>query len=170
MKLYIFLFIFLFSGIDSVFSQRILIVDKAGRPTKRIKYNSGEYIVVKIKNDKTKYKGFLEVVSDTSFFVSNNLIMLDSLHAIIKYNKAPKAISTQAFIVGGIITIASAINNGVTKGAVFPGDDSYIVPAAFMGLGVLFLPFWRKTYKINNRNRVVKILDMTPVAPIIESP
>jgi hypothetical protein len=170
MKLYIFLFIFLFSGIGSVFSQRILVVDKARNPSKRIKYHSGDYIVVKIKNDKTKYKGFIEVVSDTSFFVSNNLIMLDSLHSIIKYNKAPKAISLQAFVVGGIITIASAINNGVTKGAVFPGDNSYIVPAAFLGLGVIFLPFWRKTIKINNRTRFVKILDMTPMYPIQESP
>jgi hypothetical protein len=138
--------------------------------TKRIRYNSGDYISIRVKDDKTIYKGFLEVVSDTSFFVSGNHVVLDSLESIIKYNKAPKSISKQAFLVGGITAIVVGLNNGLTKGNVFPADDSYIVPASFLGLGAIFTPFWRKTYKVTKKNRTVKILDLTPVAPVDNSP
>lgn len=168
MKPYIFLFIFLFGGVATAFSQKVLVLDLAGMRSKRIHYNSGDYIYVKVLNDKVTYKGYLEVTSDTSFYVDNNLIILDSLSAIVKHNKAPKAISQQAFLVAGITAIVVGLNNGLTKGDVFPNDDSWIVPGVFAGIGAALLPFWKKTYKINNKNRFVKILDLTPVAPPIE--
>ena len=169
MKPYILLFLFLFGGVASAFSQKVLVLDLAGMRSKRIHYNSGDYIYVKVFNDKVTYKGYLEVVSDTAFYVDNNLVILDSLSAIIKHNKAPKAISKQAFLVAGITAIVVGLNNGLTKGTVFPNDDSWIVPGVFAGIGTVLLPFWKKTYKINNKNRIVKILDLTPVAPPIES-
>ena len=168
MRPYFLLFLFLFGCIATSVSQRVLVLDLAGMRSKRIHYNSGDYMYVKVLNDKVTYKGYLEVVSDTAFYVDNNLIILDSLSAIVKHNKAPKAISTQAFIVAGVTAIVVGLNNGLTKGDVFPNDDSWIVPASFAGLGVILTPFWRKTYKIKNKNRIVKILDLTPVAPPIE--
>lgn len=170
MKPFLFLCVFLFSSIGSAYSQRFLAIDLLGAKTKRVKYYSGDYIVLKVHNDKTKYKGDIEIISDTAFYVNNNLIILDSLDKVFKNRKAPKAISTQAFVVGGILVIASAINNGVTKGAIFPGDNSYTVASAFVGLGVVLLPFWRKTYKVNKRNCLVKIIDMSPLIPIEQSP
>lgn len=170
MKSYLVLFLLLLFCSSPLFSQRVLVLDLSGMKTKRIRYNSGDYISIRVKDDKTIYKGFLEVVSDTSFFVNANLVVLDSLESIIKYNKAPKSISKQAFLVGGITAIVVGLNNGLTKGNVFPADDSYIVPASFLGLGAIFTPFWRKTYKVTKKNRTVKILDMTPVAPVDDSP
>lgn len=170
MKARIVLFLLLLFSTAPLLSQRVLIVDLTGMKTKRIRYNSGDYISIRVKDDKTIYKGFLEVDSDTSFFISGNHVILDSLVSIIKYNKAPKAISKQAFLVGGITALVVGINNGVTKGSVFPGDDSYIVPASFLGLGAIFTPFWRKTYRVTKKNCTVKILDMTPVAPVDDSP
>jgi hypothetical protein len=170
MKAYILLFIFFLSTLSSVFSQKILVLDLSGMRSKRIKYNSGEYIWVKVLNDKTTYSGFLEVTSDTSFYVNDNLVFLDSLSAIVKYRRGMKMISKQAFLAGGILAIISGINNGVTKGDVFPQDDSYIVPASFLGLGVIFMPFWRKTYRINDKNTIAKILDLTPIPTIEDSP
>lgn len=168
MKPYLFLSLFLIGSIASAFSQKVLVLDLAGMRSKRIHYNSGDYIYVKVVNDKVTYKGYLEVVSDTAFYVDNNLIYLDSLSAIIKHNKAPKAISQQAYLVAGITAIVVALNNGLSKGEVFPNDNSWIVPGVFAGIGTVFLPFWKKTYRINNKNRFVKILDLTPVAPPIE--
>lgn len=170
MKAYILLFLFLLGTLSSVFSQKILVLDLSGMGSKRIKYNSGEYIWVKVANDKTTYSGYLEVTSDTSFYVNDNLIILDSLTAIVKYRRGMKMLSKQAFLAGGILAIISGINNGVTKGDVFPQDDSYIVPASFLGLGVVLMPFWRKTYNINGKNKIVKILDLTPIPTIEESP
>jgi len=170
MKAYLVLFLLLLFSASPLLSQRVLVLDLTGMKTKRIRYNSGDYISIRVKDDKTIYKGFLEVVSDTSFFISGNHVILDSLESIIKYNKAPKAISKQAFLVGGITALVVGINNGVTKGSVFPDDDSYIVPASFLGLGAIFTPFWRKTYRISKKNCTVKILDMTPVPPVDDSP
>lgn len=165
MKSYFLLFLFLFGFACTLFSQRILVIDLAGTRSKRIKYSSGEYIALKVFNDKTTFKGYLDIISDSSFFVNENLVFLDSVRAVVRYNKAPKMISQQAFLVAGITAVISGLNNGLTKGSVFPGDDSYIVPAVFAGIGAVLLPFWRKTHKINNKNKFIKILDITPVAP-----
>ena len=167
MKALILFLIFISSVFSTAFSQKILVLDLLGGRSKRIKYNSGDYISIRVLNDKTIYKGYLEVISDTAFYVNDNYIHLDSLSEIIKYNKAPKLISMNAFFVGGILGILSGFNNGLTKGDVFPEDGSYIVPLSFIGLGAVFLPFYRKTYKIN-KNRIIKILDLTPIAPIEE--
>lgn len=165
MKPLIFLLLFLMSFLGNAFSQRILVLDKAGMSSKRIKYNSGDYIAVKINNDKVVYKGYLEIVSDTSFYINNNFVELDSVRAVVRYHKAASSVSKQAFLVAGITAIISGINNAVTKGSVFPGDDSYIIPAAFAGIGAILVPFWKTTHKINNKNRFLKILDLSPIAP-----
>ena len=170
MKPYILLSIFLFGFTASLFSQRILVIDLAGMRSKRIKYSSGDHISLKVYNDKTTFKGYLEIISDTSFFVNENLVFIDSVRAVIRNNKAPKMISQQAFLVAGITAVISGLNNGLTKGDVFPGDDSYIVPAAFAGIGAVLLPFWRKTHKINNKNKFLKILDLSPDNPQAISP
>ena len=120
MKAFFLLFIFSLSVLSSVFSQRILVLDLAGLRSKRIKYNSGDFIAVKVVDDKTTYKGYLEIITDTSFYVNDNLVRLNTLRAIVKYNKAPKAISLNAFLIAGITGIISGFNNGLTKGAVFP--------------------------------------------------
>jgi len=169
MKAYFLVFTFLLLTAGSLFSQKILVLDLAGMKSKRIRYNSGAYIAIKVLNDKTVYKGYLDVVSDTSFFLSGNLVMLDSVRAIVKYNRAPKAISTQAFLVAGATAIIVGINNGFNKGSVFPGDDSYIIPLSFAGIGAILMPFWKKTYRIDNNKRLLKILDLSPV-PVNESP
>lgn len=170
MKPYIIVLLLVSFVSSTLVSQKVLVLDHSGMKSKRIRYNSGDYISVRVLNDKVIYKGFLDVVTDSSFFVNENLVYVDSLKQIIKYNKAPKMISKQAFLVGGITAIISGLNNGLTKGDVFPGDDSYIVPMSFLGLGVIFLPFWRKTYNVTKKNRTVKILDMTPIIIDEESP
>jgi len=170
MKAYFLVFTFFLLTAGSIFSQKILVLDLAGMKSKRIKYPSGTYISVKVINDKVTYKGYLDVVTDTSFFINGNLVMLDSVRAIIKYNRAPKAISQQAFLVAGATAIIVGINNGVNKGSVFPGDNSYIIPLSFAGIGAILMPFWKKTYRIDNEKRLLKILDLTPMAPINESP
>ena len=166
MKHYLLLLLFLFSLLGSAFSQRILVLDLAGMRSKRIKYNSGEYIAIKVKNDKAIYKGYLEVVTDSSFYVNDNYVLLDSVRAVVRYNKAPKVISKQAFMVAGLTAIISGVNNGLTKGDVFPGDESYFIPLAFAGLGVALMPFWRKTHKIDGNKKIIKILDLSPYNPI----
>ena len=165
MRLFILTFIFILSVFSPLFSQKILVLDLLGGRSKRIKYHSGDYISVRVVNDKTIYKGYLEVVNDSAFYINDNYIPLDSLSEIIKYNKAPKMISLQAFLVGGITGIISGLNNGLTKGDVFPQDGSYVVPLSFIGLGAVFLPFYKKTYRINE-NRIIKILDLTPIATV----
>lgn len=170
MKAHFLLFTFFLLTAGSLFSQKVLVLDLAGMKSKRIKYNSGAYIAIKVLNDKTTYKGYLDVVTDTSFYLSGNLVMLDSVRAIVKYNRAPKAISTQAFLVAGATAIIVGINNGFNKGSVFPGDNSYIIPLSFAGIGAILMPFWKKTYRIDNNKRLLKILDLTPMAPIDASP
>lgn len=163
MKPYFLLFLFLFGFAGSLFAQRILVLDLTGMRSKRIKYSSGEYIYLKVYNDKTTFKGYVDIISDSSFFVNDNLVFIDSVNTVIRHHKAPKMISVQAFGVAGITAIISGLNNALTKGDVFPGDDSYFVPAVFAGIGAALLPFWRKKHKIGDK-KMLKILDLTPIS------
>jgi len=165
MKAFILFIIIFLSSFGSVFSQKILILDLTGMRSKRIKYISGDYMAVKVVNDKTTYKGFIDIISDSSFYIGGNLVILDSIRAIVKYNRVPKSISKQAFLVAGITTLIVGLNNALTKGGVFPGDDSYFVPAVFASIGVILMPFWKKTYRLNDK-RFVKIIDISPSLPM----
>ena len=49
--------IFILSVFSPLFSQKILVLDLLGGRSKRIKYHSGDYISVRVVNDKTIYKG-----------------------------------------------------------------------------------------------------------------
>jgi hypothetical protein len=170
MKAKLLLISFLLLSAGSIFSQKILVLDLAGMKSKRIRYNSGDYIAIKVINDKTIFKGFLDVMSDSSFLVNGNFVLLDSVTTIIKYNRAPKAISTQAFLVAGVTAIIVGIDNGINKGSLFPSDQSYIIPASFAGIGAILLPFWKKKYRIDGDKRSLKILDLTLIAPVDDSP
>lgn len=169
MKAFILFLIIFLSSLGSVFSQKILILDLTGMRSKRIKYISGDYMAIKVIDDKTTYKGFIDIISDSSFYISGNLVMLDSIRAIVKHNRVPKTISKQAFLVAGITAVISGLNNALTKGSVFPDDDSYFVPAVFAGIGVVLLPFWKKTYRLNDK-RFVKIIDISPSLPMDAGP
>ena len=142
----------------------ILSLDITGMRTKRIKYSSGEYIAIKVLNDKTTYKGYLDILSDSTFFINENLVHIDSVRAIVKYNRAPKAISKQAFVVAGVTAAVVILNNALTKGEVIADDGSYIVPATFAGIGAIMLPFWKKTHRLGKK-KSIQILDLSPVAP-----
>ena len=162
MKKFTLLFVFLMGFFLSTDAQMILALDINGIKNKRIRYNSGDYIAVKVLNDKTTYKGYLDIINDSTFFINANLVHIDSVRAIVKYNRAPKAISKQAFLVAGITGVITIMNNSFTKGEAFPNDNSYIVPAAFAGIGAVLIPFWKKNHKITGKKKSLKILDLNP--------
>ena len=142
-------------------AQKVLALDLIGAKLKRIKYYEGSWMSIRIKNDKTIYKGELNAISDSSFFINNNYVALDSVEAIVKYSKAAKGLSISAFTVAAVTGVFSALNVSLNSGG-NNGSNPYLIPAVFTGIGVVLLPFWKRTYRIGN-NRVLKVIDLTPI-------
>jgi len=154
----ILIFLGFFNPIDA---QKVLTLDLIGAKLKRIKYYEGSWMSIRIKNDKTIYKGELNAISDSSFFINNNYVALDSVEAIIKYSKAAKGLSISAFTVAAVTGVFSALNVTLISGG-NNESNPYLIPAVFTGIGVVLLPFWKRTYRIGE-NRVLKVIDLTPI-------
>ena len=147
-----------FNPIDA---QKILALDLIGNKLKRIKYYEGGWMAIRVKNDKIIYKGELNAISDSSFYLNNNYVALDSVEAIIKYSKAAKGLSLSAFAVAAVTGVFSVLNVTLISGS-NNQSSPYLVPAVFAGIGVVLLPFWKRTYRIG-KNRILKVIDLTPI-------
>jgi hypothetical protein len=162
LKYKVFVILLLFLGsFNLIEAQKVLALDLVGSKLKRIKYYEGEWINIRIKNDKVIYKGELNAITDSSFFINNNYVALDSVDAIIKYSKAAKSVSLSAFGAAAVTGVFSALNVALNNGG-SAENNPYFVPVIFTGIGVALLPFWKRTYRIG-KNRILKVIDLSPV-------
>lgn len=167
------LFVFLRYGILSMLllmffqatGQKFLAFDIIkGNKLKRIKYYDGDKIALKIKGDKVVYKGVLNEIRDTAFFVNDNFVMIDSVDAIVRYNSFAKGISYSAWAAALVAGIVSVLDYTlVVRGDpdVNPEARGYYVAPVMAGIGLIFVPFWKKTRSVGN-NRILKVIDLSP--------
>jgi len=146
---------------NPIAAQKVLALDLIGNKLKRIKYYEGDLLSIRVKNDRVVYKGELNAISDSSFYINDNYVSLDSVEAIIKYSKAAKGISLSAFTAAAVTGVFSALNVTLNNGG-SNENNPYIIPAVFTGLGVVLLPFWKRTYRIG-KNKTLKVIDLTPI-------
>lgn len=142
-------------------AQKVIIIDKMGIKHKRSRYFEGDMMSVKVKNDKTVYTGEVHSISDTSFFLNENKVFIDSMTAVVKYSKAAKASSLTSFAVAAVTGTIAVLDNTLNKNDINPENSGYAVPLFFTGLGAALMPFWKQTLRIKE-NRIVKIIDLTP--------
>ena len=153
--------ILIFMGsFNPIYAQKVLALDLIGNKLKRIKYYEGDWIAIRVNNDKVIYKGDLNAISDSSFYINNNYVSIDSVEAILKYSKAAKGVSLSAFAVAAVTGVISVLNVTLNDGG-SNENNPYLIPAVFTGVGVAFLPFWKRTYRLG-KNRVLKVIDLTP--------
>lgn len=155
------LMLILLGFLNPIGAQKVLALDLIGTKLKRIKYTEGDWMAIRIYNDKVIYQGELNAISDSSFYINNNYVALDSVEAILKYNKAVKGVSLSAFGVAAVTAVFSIMNVTLNNGG-SAENNPYLIPGVFTGIGVVLLPFWKRTYRIGE-NRVLKVIDLTPI-------
>jgi hypothetical protein len=161
MRIVIFILLLIFGAINQISAQKILVLDKIGFKLKRIKYYEGDFIILKIKSDRVEFSGELNAISDSSFFINNNYIPVDSVEYIIIKSKGAKGISYTAFTVA-VITSAILVIDHAVKGDIQTVPGNLIVPAGFVGIGLIAMPFWKKSIRMK-RNVILKVIDLTPL-------
>jgi hypothetical protein len=161
MRIIIIILLLLFCAINQIAAQKILVLDKIGNNLKRIRYNEGDFIAIQVRNDRTVFKGELNAISDSSFFINNNYVTVDSVYAIIVYSKGAKGISYTAFAVAAITSAILVVDQAI-KGNINSVPEKLLVPAAFVGIGLIAVPFWKRTFHIKD-NVVLKVFDLTPI-------
>ena len=153
--------LFLLGAFNQIEAQKILVLDKIGIKLKRIKYYEGDFIAIRVFNDRVIYKGELNAISDTSFLINSNYVEIDSVKSIIKFRKGAKAFSFTAFSVAAITTLILVVDQSI-KGNIEGVPSQLTVPLAFTGMGLAAVPFWKKTYRLN-KNMILKVIDLSPI-------
>ena len=153
-------FLIFMGSFNPIYAQKVLALDLIGNKLKRIKYYEGDRMAIRVKNDKVIYKGDLNAISDSSFYINNNYVSIDSVDAILKYSKGAKGVSLSAFAVAAVTGVFSVLNVTLNDGG-SSESNPYLIPAVFTGIGVALLPFWKRTYRIGE-NKVLKVIDLTP--------
>jgi hypothetical protein len=161
MRNIIIILLLLFGTISQVQAQKILVLDKIGYKLKRVKYYEGDFIAIQVLHDRTVFKGELNAISDSSFFINNNYVSIDSVYALIVYHKGAKGLSYTAFTVAAITSAILVIDQAI-KGNIKSVPGKLFVPAAFVGIGIIAVPFWKRTLRIKN-NVILKVIDLTPI-------
>ena len=162
MRKIVIILIILSGSFSQVEAQKILVFDKIKMTKlKREKYYEGDPIALRVLNDKTIFKGEISAISDSSFFINSNYVALDSIESIVKYGKGAKAFSLTAFSLAAITTLILVVDQSI-KGNIESVPGKLTVPVAFVGLGLIALPFWKRTYRLRE-NRVLKVIDLSPI-------
>jgi len=161
MRKTIIILLLLLGTFNQIEAQKILVLDKIGFKLKRMKYYEGDFIAIRVLNDRVIYKGELNAISDTSFLINSNYVEIDSVESIIKYRKGAKAFSFTAFSVAAITTLVLVVDQSI-KGNIESVPNKLTVPLVFTGMGLAAIPFWKRTYRLN-KNMVLKMIDLSPL-------
>ena len=159
MKVILSLF-FMFS-ILGIQAQRVLIVDKLGKP-KRLRYYTGD-VIWTITSDGQKQEGVITALTDTSFAIRGSEVMLRDVKYVVRkrkfYNYSSKLVTIGTLFYTSIVAVNSLISDEEeVNRAVILKSASGLALSRFLWM------FRKKKYKVKKSHRI-RILNLTMEAP-----
>jgi len=139
-----------------------LDIKKAGT-VKRIKFYENDYITLKVKSYKKKFRGTITSLTDTSLVVDSMTIMYKDITKVVVDNNNSLTKVARAFLMiagGGYIGL-DIINNLINSNVPTINPRTVIIGAALIVSGQLVKWLSIKHYKIDNKHRI-KYIDDTP--------
>ncbi len=163
-KVWFVLLLAVFTVASNGYGQHVLALDKKGKK-KRVHFRRGDDIKVKL-DDGSKLHGQITSITDTSFFINDNEVMLHTV-AVVYRKRSP------IFpLVGGFFLTGAAVLMGVNLiNSVINDNDPldtgvWIVSGSAAAVGGLLLLLSEKRHKVY-QNGTFRSLDVTPI-PIKE--
>ena len=144
-------------------AQKVLVLEKIGKK-KRIRFQMGDELKVKIGADQMLIVGDLGLFSDSAIYVANNLIPIDSIHSVyVGKQRTLARLGKGLGLVGGTAYLGISIINGLaTKNYDHFGRSTvYVVPAAFALYGIIALT--EKNWFTPSEKRKISIKDHNPL-------
>lgn len=167
------LFLFLLSFNSPIFSQnknidlltpsndKLFAVDlNNGR---RIRFYVGDLIALKVNKKDTLYKGRIELIEDSSIWVDNIEVKINTISKIYDARGRRWAgfISSILFRGGIGFLLIDVVNRTINSENPIFHPTTLLVSGSAIGAGLILVPFKEKKYRINNKN-TVKIIDLKP--------
>ncbi len=134
-------------------AQKILMLYKPGK-AKRIMYNAGDEIHLKLADEDLLLSGTITHISDSGITIQDDHIPLRRIGAILDFDKRRRhrKLSGQgiglAFYVVFFNSMHRLINTGERP---VVENNTLAVAGVLAGAGLLFLPFRAKKYRIGNK-------------------
>jgi len=148
----------------SVFSQSYLTVRNQNRP-KRFRFDFGDYIGVKLKDDRKVYQGELQGFTDSTIYIAgtmaSHVIRIDEIRVVKDYRwqnftgaLARSALYTIPFFLIGEAATGSGSVKNFNDLTYRPG---YILSVVYAGLAAILYPVKGRRFKIGNRWKLLVI-------------
>ena len=147
-------------------TNRFLSLDiHKARTIKRIKFYEQDKITLKVKDYKTKFRGTIYNLSDTSLILDSTLILYKDIEKIIVDNNNSLTKVASAFLMGaggGYITL-DALNNLINSNVPIVNPRTVVIGAVLIVSGQMIKWLSIKHYTINKNHRIKFIDDnLTP--------
>lgn len=142
-------------------AQNTLVLDKPGK-RKRIKYNSGDVIYLKL-NDGSRFAGRISAIGAKSIFIDEEQLLISEIEKLYDPDKRKFHRSTayKAFSAAAVAIVFSTANNvfNEEKGPVLDQAGTNVT-LFFLAVGAIFLPMQSKKYKIGSWR--IRSMDLRP--------
>lgn len=146
--------------ITSSFAQNVLIFEK-GSPKHRTRFFKGSTFTYISVHSSIVQTGIVTAIDSAGFYLNETRVPLTDVKGYVKSRRGVAIISTLLLAAGGGYILLDAAN--ATFNNIDPIFDESVVLSglAVSAAGVALLPFKRRVFPINERNKLF-ILDTSP--------
>ena len=148
----------------SAFSQSYLTLRNQNRP-KRFRFDHGDYIGVKLKDDRKVYQGELQGFTDSTIYIAGSMashvIRIDEIRVVKDYRwkNFTGALARSALYTIPFFLVGEAATGG---GSVKNFNDltyrsGYILSVVYAGVAAILYPIKGRRFKIGNRWQLLVI-------------
>ena len=134
-------------------AQKKLMLYKPAK-AKRIMYEAGDEIHLKLKDEDLLLSGIITHISDSGITIQEDHIPVRRIGAIINFCKrrGHRKISGQSMMLAAYTVFFNSMHRLINSGERPVIDNNTLVVAGVMaGAGLLFLPFKAKKYRLGNK-------------------
>ncbi len=139
-------------------AQKIFAIDKSGR-IKRVQYYEGNEIEL-ITKDGLAHNGIIASIKDSSLFINNNEIKLDSIKCVVRSSRYWLDLFGGTLALAGVGYLSLDSGNRLINDEKPYFHEKAIGPSLYLvGLGGVFSFLSKRKIKIKDRSQV-KIIDL----------
>ncbi len=141
----------------SVFSQKILVVEKPGT-INNIKYTVGSTIKIKTIEG-LRIDGHIILITDTTVVINYFTIKIRDIKNVYANRRLLQDFSALGITGGIAYTSIDALNGFINNDTPILRKNALKISGVMLGAGIIFKLFDTKKLKINNKDWRIKILD-----------
>lgn len=156
----ILVFLSFFLLVNTVYTQRVLLVEKAGK-FRNYKYFVGDDIILKTAPYNTKHEGVIHEVTDTSILLNfDDEVMIEDIQMVLRPRWGLGLLARITRIAGAGYFALDVVNRSINSEFPIVTQNTAIISASMVAFSYALLPLQKRRIKRGEKWRV-KVLNMS---------